>query len=218
MRTAAILLIAILPSAFAQIPGEADRVAPATPQSSDAIDRFLALVGPVPASEKPHTERFGELAYATIGPVPLLGEAAGAGISQWMNSPEEWGQGWGALGKRYASNLAYNAVRQGFTYAGSHAFREDPRFFASSQKGFWPRTRHALVSTFTARGMDGRDHFSVSNTGGVIAAAAASSMWGPDSWKGAGNIGINAGLSFASTAAFNVVREFLPDILHRPRK
>jgi hypothetical protein len=32
------------------------------------------------------------------------------------------------------------------------------------------------------------------------------------------NIGRNAGVSFGATAGFNIVREFLPDLLHRPRK
>jgi hypothetical protein len=57
--------------------------------------------------------------------------------------------------------------------------------------------------------------FSVSAVSGVIAAAGVSSIWGPSSFKGIGNISENAGLSFATTAGFNVIREFLPDILHR---
>lgn len=212
-----LLFLAAAPILLAQS-GAADRVVTPEPAGKGAAGVLLELVGPVPATEKPHAERFSEFALATVGPVPLVGEAAGAGIGQWMNSPEEWGQGWGAFGKRYASNLAYNAVRQGFTYGASVALREDTRCFASGRTGFWPRTRHALVSTFTARRMDGTDRFSVSNTGGVIAAAAASSVWGPDSWKGPANIAENAGLSFASTAFFNVVREFLPDLFGRQRR
>jgi hypothetical protein len=220
MRPRLVLLIcALAPLALAQTTAAADRVVPVTPASPDAVDTLLEMVGPVPATEKPHVERFGEFVLDTVGPVPLVGEAAGAGIGQWMNSPPEWGQGWAAFGKRYASNLAYNAVRQTVSYAGSMALREDTRYFASSRRGFWPRTKHALVSTFTARTMDGHDRFSVSNTASVVAAAGVSSIWGPDSWKGPGNIAIEAGLSFASTAAFNVVREFLPDIFRRnPQK
>ncbi len=52
---------------------------------------------------------------------------------------------------------------------------------------------------------------------GVIGASAISSIWGPDSWKGFNNIADNAGISFGATAALNIVREFLPDLLHRPR-
>jgi hypothetical protein len=74
------------------------------------------------------------------------------------------------------------------------------------------------VSTFAARHSNGNVSFSFSGTAGVIGASAASSLWGPASYKGAGNIAANAGISFASTAASNLVREFLPEILHRRRK
>jgi hypothetical protein len=184
---------------------------------ADVLDTVIDVIGPLPAGEAPHKERFREFVMSTVGPVPLLGEAAGAAIEQWMNTPKEWGQGWAAFGKRFGSNLAYNGIRQTITYGGSLAWGEDTRYFASRQPGFWPRTRHALVSTFTARHTDGSTSFSYSGTAGVIGASAISSAWGPDSWKGPGNIAKNAGVSFASTAAFNVVREFLPDILHRRR-
>ena len=87
------------------------------------------MVGPVPAASPPHKERFGEFVRSTIGPVPLLGEAAGAAIGQWMNTPKEWGQGWDAFAKRFGSNLAYNGIRQTITYGGSVA---------------WERTRDTL--------------------------------------------------------------------------
>jgi hypothetical protein len=189
-----------------------------TAESSGTLDRILDLVLPVSASSPARPERLNEFVLATVGPVPLIGELAGAGIGQWADAPKEWGQGWGAFGKRYGSNLAYNGIRQTITYGGSLALDEDTRYFASPKSGFWPRTRHALVSTFTARHPDGSNQFSISGTAGVIGASAISSVWGPDSWKGPGNIAKNAGISFASTAATNLIREFLPDIFHRTRK
>jgi hypothetical protein len=66
--------------------------------------------------------------------------------------------------------------------------------------------------------MDGKVSFSYSSTAGVIGASAISSAWGPEAWRGPGEIAKNAGISFASTAAFNVVREFLPNILRHGRK
>jgi hypothetical protein len=198
--------------------GQAATSAAATAPEASALDRAFDIVFPLPADSRAHPERFSEFVINTVGPVPVLGEAAGAAIGQGLNSPKEWGQGWGAFGKRFGSNLAYNGVRQAITYGGSNLFDEDTRYFASSQSGFWARARHALVSTFTARHSDGSVSFSFSSTAGVIGASAASSLWGPASYKGAGNIAGNAGISFASTAASNLVREFLPDILHRRRK
>jgi hypothetical protein len=154
----------------------------------------------------------------TTGPVPLIGEGLGSAIVQRTDSPPEWGQGWRAYGKRYTSNLAFNAVRQTISYGVASLFREDYRYFGSTAQGGWRRTRHALVSTFTARNSNGAERFSIASTASVFGAAGISSLWGPPSWQGAGNIAEIAGLTFASTAGFNVIREFLPDILRRPRK
>ena len=219
MRMLALLLaLTAAPFVSAQTAAIAGGSAAPAANHPDLLDHLLALVGPVPADSPAHPERFGEFVLSTVGPVPLIGEAAGAAIGQGLNTPKEWGQGWDALGRRYWSNLAYNGIRQTITYGGSLALGEDTRYFASRRSGWWGRTRHALVSTFTARHADGRDSFSFSATAGVIGASAISSAWGPDSWKGPGNIAENAGVSFASTAACNIVREFLPDILHRSRK
>ena len=198
--------------------GQTVKSTPGEPAHSDILNKVLDLVGPVPAAAPPHKERFGEFVRSTIGPVPLIGEATGAAIEQWMNTPKEWGQGWGAFAQRFGSNLAYNGIRQTITYGGSLMLDEDSRYFAAGRTGFWPRTRHALVSTFTARHTDGRVAFSYSSTAGVIGASAISSVWGPEAWRGPGKIAKNAGISFASTAAFNVVREFLPNIFRHARK
>jgi hypothetical protein len=73
-------------------------------------------------------------------------------------------------GKRVGANLAYNATRQTISYGASLALHEDTRYFGSGAEGFWPRTRHALVSTFTARRPDSRDTFSVASVAGVVGA------------------------------------------------
>jgi hypothetical protein len=174
-------------------------------------------VGPSEPTHLTEKDRFQLYLVSTAGPVPILGEAAGAAISQWDNKPPEWGQGWGAYGQRFGSNLAYNGVRQTITYAASIGLHEDNRYFASGKHGVWARTGYAVISTFTARHPDGAQSFSFSSVGGVIGASAISSIWGPASWKGFNNIAENAGISFGTTAGLNIVREFLPDLLHRPR-
>ncbi len=132
--------------------------------------------------------------------------------------PKEWGQGAGAFEERFESNLAYNGVRQTITYGTSILFHEDNRYFASHKHGVWARTGYALRRTVTAQHPDGREMFSVSSVVGVVGASAAASVWGPRSWEGVDGIAKNAGISFATTAAFNIVREFLPGLLHHPQK
>lgn len=217
------LAITFLPEAFSQDPktlvtpaASAVKQLAATAKAS-ALDQIMGMVGP---DESTLTEkrRFHLYLASTIGPVPILAEAAGAGIGQWENSPKEWGQGWGAYGQRFGSNLAYNGVRGTITYGTSVLFHEDNRYFPSNRHGLWPRARYAILSTFTARNPEGETTFSISSVTGVVGAGAIASVWGPDSWKGLGNISHNAGISFGATAGFNLVREFLPDFLHRPQK
>jgi hypothetical protein len=218
----ALLAFACLPAAFSQDPRTFVNPAAssvkkaATKTKAQLLDSAMGVVGP---DETTLTEsrRFHLYLLSVVGPVPILAEAAGAGIGQWENSPKEWGQGWGAYGKRLGSNMAYNGVRQSITYGTSILFHEDNRYYASHRHGVWARSRYALLSTFTARDPEGHTRFSISSVSGVVGASAISSIWLPGSQKGIGSISHNAGVSFAATAGFNLVREFLPDVLRRPR-
>lgn len=193
-------------------------VVPAEEHHVDLIEKVMGIVVPTESGPLTQTKRFHLYVLSVGGPVPLLAEAAGAGYSQWDDRPKEWGQGWNAYGKRYGSNLAYNGVRQTITYGTSMLFHEDNRYFASHKHSVWARTAYAVRRTVTAQHPDGREVFAVSSVTGVLGASAIASIWGPSSWQGGEGIAKNAGISFAATAAFNVVREFLPDILQRPQK
>lgn len=214
MRLILLLVSLFLPAApvFAQPP-----VASAT-QHETTLDKIFGVVAPSEPSQLTETKRFHLYLLSTVGPIPILGEAIGAGYSQWRNSPREWGQGWSAYGERFGSNVAYNGIRQTITYGTSVAFHEDNRYFASHKHGFWARAGYATLSTVVARHPDGRRGFSVSSVAGIIGASAIANTWGPTNWKGVDHIADNAGISFMTTAGFNIVREFLPDVLHRHPK
>src|SRR3954469_797121 len=83
---------------------------PARPVSSDhdLTDKILGIAGPFQPARLNQKAQFRQYLLFTAGPLPILGELAGSGINQWTNTPPEWGQGWGAYGKRLGSNLAYN--------------------------------------------------------------------------------------------------------------
>ena len=136
------------------------------------IDKVLGMVSPAEPSQLTEAKRFHLYLVSVGGPVPIIGEAAGAAISQWENSPKEWGQGWDAYGKRFGSNLAYNGIRQTITYGTSIIFREDNRYFASRRHGFWARTGYAVLSSVTARHPDGRTWLSLSRVSPAYSAQA----------------------------------------------
>jgi hypothetical protein len=183
--------------------------------SAEASETPAAEAAAAPPPESPADfptakQKLKTYVRLTAGPGRLAVSAFSAAWSQWLNHPEEWGQGWDAYGKRYAHRLAYNGVRQTISLGVSFAFREDNRYRRSTDKGLGARLRNALSGPLVARHPDGRATFSISSFFGYAGASAISSIWGPPSWKGARNIAADVGISLAGAAAYNLVLEFLP--------
>lgn len=152
------------------------------------------------------------------GPATLVVEASGSGLSQAIDSPWRWGQGAPGYGKRSANDLAYNGVRCSLTYGGSILLHEDNRYFASEEKGAGPRLRHAFAGVFTAHKDDGRTVFATSSMVGVAGASLISRTWSPEGWRTPTATVDSMAISVAGAAGYNLVREFLPDIVHCPHR
>jgi len=100
-------------------------------------------------------------AFDAFGPYPIVGGGLAAGIDQVQNAPPEWKQGAEGYGKRIGSDFGIAAVTTTTRYALSAAFREDALYYRCECKGLFPRLRHAVISTLTARrGEDGHRVFS----------------------------------------------------------
>jgi len=107
------------------------------------------------------TTKLHNYLFDAIGPYPIVGAGIMAGIDQIDNSPPEWRQGAQGYGKRFGSDFGMLAVSTTTRYALSEAFREDSLYYRCECKGVFPRLRHALLSTLTARrGDDGHRVFS----------------------------------------------------------
>jgi len=156
-------------------------------------------------------KRFRRYVKNTVGPLSLLKSAAGAGLSHWDNDPFEWGQGAEGYGKRLASNIGSNAIRQTVTYGLSEAMRLDTGFEKSKRKGFWPRFSDALVQNVTSRTRSGKRVISVP----IFAGAYAGSIIPAETWypsRYSYKDGLRSGsYSLAAGFAMNVVREFFFD-------
>jgi hypothetical protein len=216
---ATLIAWANLPPASAQslVPPSSSST-PVAAGNDDLIEKVMGIVSPSESGELTEKKRFHLFLFSVVGPVPVLAEIAGAGFGQWEDRPKEWGQGWGAFAERAESNLAYNGVRQTITYGTSMLFHEDNRYYSSHRQGVWARTGYAIRSTVTARHPDGSEAFSISSVTGVVGASGLASIWGPRSWEGPRGIGMNAGISLALTAAFNIFREFLPTLTGHPQE
>lgn len=143
-----------------------------------------------------------------FGPVALGKTVVSAGYSTWRNSPEEWGPTWEGFGRRFASGLGKNAIKQTTAFALEEAFKLDSHFYRSNKKDFGGRFGEAILSTFTARKPDGKKVFGFPRIAGTYTASIiAAETWYPkrfDYKDGLKNGTISLGLN----AAFNVVKEF----------
>jgi hypothetical protein len=130
--------------------------------SSDSIGSTTA--GQLDVTYVRPTERTKVRNYVfdTFGPYPIVGAAFAAGINQFTNSPPEWNQGVEGYSKRFGSDFGIAAVTTTTRYGLAQAFREDTLYYRCECSGFFPRLRHAALSTLTGRqGEDGHRVFSI---------------------------------------------------------
>ena len=154
-------------------------------------------------------ERFKRYVKDTVGPWRLLRTAASAGIQQWQDSPEEWGQGMEGYGKRFASNFGRNVIQQSVTYGLDSALGLDTGFQRSKREGFGPRLKDALVQNMTSRTKSGKRVISVPRFAGVYTGAiVASETWYPDRYSYKDGLRHGTG-TLLWGFGINVVREFL---------
>jgi hypothetical protein len=154
-------------------------------------------------------ERFKRYVKSTIGPFRLARTVASAGIEQWRDSPEEWGQGSKGYGKRFASSLGQNAIHQTVEYGLDEAMGLDTGFQRSKKEGFFPRFKDALIQNVTSRTRSGDRVIAVPRFAGIYTGAiVARETWYPDRYNY--KDGLRSGTGTLLTGfGINLVREFL---------
>jgi len=177
--------------------------APTPQQTTSAAGAYVFPTG---------RQRLNRYAWATFGPLSLIGVGVAAGIDQGQNSPPEWKQGASGYGKRFASRLGQHAIEQTTSYALSEAFRLDTGFEKSQRHGFSARLGDALIQNVTSRTRTGNRIISAPRLAGVYVGGLVPALtWYPSrfSYKD----GLREGTySLASGFGVNVLREF---IFHR---
>ena len=118
-------------------------------------------------------------------PATMVGVGVLAAIHQAADIPN-YGQGWGAYGKRYGASAAdgISAIMIGGAILPS-LLHQDPRYFYQGTGTTKSRTLHALSSAFVCRGDNGRLQPNYSTIGGDLASAALSNAYYPASDRGA---------------------------------
>jgi hypothetical protein len=147
--------------------------------------------------------------FDAYGPYPIAGAAFGAGINQFSNAPPEWNQGAEGYAKRFGSNYGIAMVATTTRYGLSEAFKEDALYYRCECRGVFPRLRHALFSTLTARrGEDGHRVFSIPALVGPYAGSMTATYgWYPNRY-GAKDAFRTGNYSLLAFAGENISLEF----------
>ncbi|HKV27298.1 MAG TPA: hypothetical protein VJN90_03355 [Candidatus Acidoferrales bacterium] len=136
-----------------------------------------------------------------------------AALDQAHNSPESWGQGWGAYGKRYGASYADNGIGTYMTVAiFPSILHEDPRYYQMKTGGFGHRAYYSLNRLFVTRTDSGRSRFNYSEIVGNAAAAGISNIYhAPEDRTLSRNLG-TWGMLIMWDGVSNEMKEFWPDI------
>lgn len=137
-----------------------------------------------------------------------------AGVYQGMNEYPEFRQGAVGYAKRYSGALADGVIGN---YMSEGLFpvmlHQDPRLFRMGPSGgFWKRVGYSASRVLVTRGDSGARQFNFSEIGGNAAAAGLAAVYYPSSGRKLEDFFDRWGVSVASDAGFNILREFWPDM------
>lgn len=136
-----------------------------------------------------------------------------AAIGQAENSPESWGQGWGAYGKRFGASFADNSIG---TYMTTAIFpsmlKEDPRYYRMAEGKVSRRMWYGVERLFVTRTDSGGERFNISETTGNAVAAGLSNFYHAREDRTVGRNFTTLGMLIMWDGLSNELKEFWPDI------
>src|ERR1051325_4313993 len=192
-------------------------ISPSTNRTESSLFYFLNMAGKNPADFRPPTPKEKAKFYAKglFSPIMLVTASTSAAIAQSQNVPPSWGQGAEGFGARFGNYFAKQAVQRTLRLGGEVLLHEDNRYYSSGAHGAGRRIAYALKSSITARGADGKQHFSFSEVGSLAGSSFISRLWQPSTNNSASDGLTSFGIALAGNAGTDVLREFLPDLTRR---
>jgi hypothetical protein len=151
------ITIALTVTVFAVLPALAKAQAMVDPEeSTTAVASATAAQLDLMYTRPTEKTKIQNYLFDAYGPYPAVAAAVVAGIGQADNAPPEWKQGAAGYSMRFGSAFGIAAISATTRYGLAEALREDTLYYRCDCKGAFPRLRHSVVSTLTARrGKDG---------------------------------------------------------------
>ena len=161
-------------------------------------------------------DKFELFLQDSTDPITFLSAGFDAAIDHASDRDPSYGQGWEGYSKRFGADLADRGSSKFFKdFAYPTLFAEDPRYYRLGHGGTAERFVHAAEHSVIAHRGDGRRMFNFSEWLGTASAVAVSNLYHPGEKRGAGEMSRNMGFRLANDIAFDVLREFWPDVAHK---
>jgi hypothetical protein len=153
-----------------------------------------------------------KLAFRTvIDPFTFVFVGGAAGVQQWQNHFEGYGQGAQGYAKRFGAG--YGDTLSGTFIGGAilpSLLRQDPRYFYKGTGSVPSRFLYAIANAFICKGDNRRWQVNYSNMLGSLASGGISNLYYPPQDRdGTALTFENAALGIAETAVANLFQEFV---------
>jgi|SRR5215471_14797742 len=159
------------------------------------------------------SQKFGQVAKNFFNPFTFVGTAVQSGIDQASDIHEGYGQGAEGYGKRYGANIADTATTQFFGVGVYPSiFHTDPRYYRMGNEGVFSRGWYAATRVFVTRTDSGRRIFNAPEILATATASGISRAYYPSDERNAGDFAYSMGSQIAFDAAYNLAKEFWPDV------
>ena len=209
------VLMAAAPLTFAQQSPHPDpSCATASASSQSPLPNAPSAYEPLSGHQK-----FNLFLQRTYSPYTFVSAAAEATWAQiWAQWPQ-YGGGMEGWGKRFGATLADTESRRFIqTFLLSTVLHQDPRYFRSQKKGFFPRGWYAATRVLVTRNDDDDNTFNSSEFLGTLFTSSLQNAYYPRGERSFGNTMNRFAGALGSDATSNILREFWPDIRRIVRK
>jgi hypothetical protein len=145
-----------------------------------------------------------------------IGNLFQAALQQASDGQPHFGQGWGPYAERFGAAEGDQASSAFFIFGLLPSIlHDDPRYFRKGpgHSVLW-RFFYSATRTVVTRKDSGESTFNIPQVAGQLFQQSISTIYYPPEDRTAGRVFENWGTTLAYNSAYNVVKEFYPDVLH----
>jgi len=158
-------------------------------------------------------QKFTVVEKDIANPFVFLGTGFEAAVDQASDVHQGYGQGANGYGKRYGADIADTAIAEFFAVGVYPSlFHTDPRYYRMGKGGFVSRGIYSSSRVFLTRTDSGRHVWNAPEILGAATSSGISRAYYPSDERNAGDFAYSIGSRIAFDAAYNLAKEFWPDV------